>query len=199
MAANTISATLVVVIGRPACCRSCSLILTFAVSGLPPFSGFWAKFTLVESSLRSGYNWLAFAILLSGFLSTIAMGRVWAHAFWRGGPVGTEDGKDAEPLVSLADTVKGKIFVPVTVLVVIVSLIGLFPAPVFSIAQAGASSLLKPDAYVSSVFAPALEQKQKRAAEHGDHDDHGAHGDDHSHAGADDHGKDATKPEEGTH
>ncbi|WP_373236061.1 Na+/H+ antiporter subunit D [Cohaesibacter celericrescens] len=138
------------------------LILVFAASGLPPFSGFWAKFALVESSLREDHNWLAFTILLSGFLTTIAMGRVWTHAFWRGGPIGTQDGHDAAPLNRMARSIQGKLFVPVTVLVLMSALIGIFPSPMFSIAQTSASGLLKPDKYIDSVFGAAIEQKQSQ-------------------------------------
>ena len=156
------------------------LILAFAVVGLPPFSGFWPKFVLVEASLEAGYGWLTFSILLSGFLTTIAMGRVWAHAFWRGGPIGTEDGKAAAPLNRLAGSVAAKVYAPLTLLVVLVSLIGLFPSPLFAVAQSGASTLLKPDRYVSSVFGPAEKQKEEKAQ----HSDHATHGHDDTH-GAD--------------
>ncbi|SNY92771.1 multicomponent Na+:H+ antiporter subunit D [Cohaesibacter sp. ES.047] len=154
------------------------LVLAFAVSGLPPFSGFWPKLVLVEASLNEAQGWVTFAILLTGFLTTIAMGRVWAHAFWRGGPIGTEDGRDAAPLNQLAESVVKKAFLPVTALVVLVCIIGLFPSPLYSIARTGAASLLKPDRYVESVFGAARQQMLERAlrpaTEHEDQQE-GAH------------------------
>ena len=144
------------------------LVLVFAVSGLPPFSGFWAKFVLVDASLRDESFWLTTIILVSGFITTIAMGRVWAHAFWRGGPIGTEDGRDAAPLNKLAASVKSRAYMPVTILVALVVLIGLAPSPLFTMAATGASTLLKPDAYVEAVFGAAIEQKnQIRSQSHG--------------------------------
>lgn len=159
------------------------LILVFAVSGLPPFSGFWAKFALVEATLKSEYYWLTFAILLSGLFTSIAMGRVWAHAFWRGGPIGTEDGRDAAPLTQLAASVKSRAFMPVTLLVTLVVLIGLVPAPLFSMAQSGAVTLLKPDRYVEAVFGKAEKQMSMRSeAKDKAHDGEGdtSRADDHS-------------------
>ena len=153
------------------------LILTFAVVGLPPFSGFWAKFALVDASLKADYDWLTFAILLTGFLSTIAMGRVWAQAFWRGGPIGTTDGQHGAPLNNLSMSVKTRTFVPVTGLALIIVLIGLFPAPLMSIAQTGASSLINPDRYIKSVFEPARKQEAEKKTEHGDgHSEQDGHG-----------------------
>lgn len=138
------------------------LVLVFAVSGLPPFSGFWPKFVLVEAALSEGHHWLTFAILISGLLTSIAMGRVWAHAFWRGGPIGTEDGRDAAPLNNLVGTVRARAFVPISVLTVFVVIMGVMPTPFFGMAQAGSYSLLRPQAYTQAVFGEVIKQKQEQ-------------------------------------
>ena len=154
------------------------LILAFAVSGLPPFSGFWPKFVLVQAALSASYGWLTFAILVTGFLTTIAMGRVWAHAFWRGGPIGTEDGRDAAPLNKLVGKVRNRLFVPVSVIVVCVVLIGVFPSTLFGIARTGAMTMLEPGRYVHSVFGAAIQQQREREAEQQDQtesNEEGAH------------------------
>ncbi|WP_316858083.1 Na+/H+ antiporter subunit D [uncultured Cohaesibacter sp.] len=152
------------------------LVLTFAACGLPPFSGFWPKFMLVEASLKENYGWLAMAVLVSGFITTVAMGRVWAHAFWRGGPIGTEDGKEAAPLYQLAGSVRARVFAPVSVLVLLITAIGVFPLPVVSIAQSGATTLINPDRYVEAVFGAARAQQEMRAKEHGSTEPGGDHG-----------------------
>jgi multicomponent Na+:H+ antiporter subunit D len=138
------------------------LILVFAVSGLPPFSGFWPKFVLVEAALFNGYHWLTFAILFSGLLTSIAMGRVWAHAFWRGGPIGTEDGRDAAPLNNLVGTVRARAFIPISVLTVFVVIMGVMPTPFFGMAGQGSLSLLRPQAYTQAVFGEVIKQKQEQ-------------------------------------
>ena len=60
-----------------------ALVLFFAVAGLPPFTGFWPKAALVRASLEVDAWWLAAAILLNGFIVTIAVGRAFALAWWR--------------------------------------------------------------------------------------------------------------------
>ncbi|MCV6602241.1 MAG: Na+/H+ antiporter subunit D [Cohaesibacter sp.] len=137
------------------------LILVFAVSGLPPFSGFWPKFVLVEAALGEGHTWLTVIILVSGLLTSIAMGRVWAHSFWRGGPIGTEDGRDAAPLTGLVGTVRARAFIPISALTVFVVLMGVMPTPFFGMAQQGSYSLLSPQAYTKAVFGEVIRQKQE--------------------------------------
>ena len=133
-------------------------ILVLAVAGLPPFSGFWPKVILVTASLENDFPWLAFALLLSGFLTTLAMGRVWLYAFWRGGPEGTPDGvlaiTGARSRVLFASGEQAVMLVPVFVLVLIIVYLGLMPDPAISVSMSGAEVLLDPAAYVNSVFGP---------------------------------------------
>jgi multicomponent Na+:H+ antiporter subunit D len=60
-----------------------TLILIFAVLGLPPFSGFWPKILLVKATLDQGQGFVTAALLLSSFITTLALGRIWAHMFWK--------------------------------------------------------------------------------------------------------------------
>ena len=134
------------------------LVLALAVSGLPPFSGFWPKVMLVEASLGAGRPWLAGAILVSGFLTTIAVGRVWLYAFWRGGPEGTPDGvaiavevRQAGGAAISAGT-GATLWIPLLVLAALVVVIGLLPQTMFELTQRGAADLVDPWPYIRSVF-----------------------------------------------
>ena len=71
-----------------------TLMLFFTVAGLPPLTGFWPKAILVRESLDIGANWLAAAILLNGFVVTIAVGRAFALHYWR---PAREPGSEAGP------------------------------------------------------------------------------------------------------
>jgi len=123
------------------------LILAFAVSGLPPFSGFWPKVMLVQATIGAGLGWVAAAILVTGFLTTIAMGRVWLLVFWR-------DAVNGAPLRSQAtpDASRASWMVPIALVVVIVAGIGLMPDGLMQASLASAQSLLDPQAYVNSVL-----------------------------------------------
>ena len=63
-----------------------TLMLFLSVAGLPPFSGLWPKIMLVKASLDVGAWWLAGSILVTGFLTTITVGRIWVLAYWRPSP-----------------------------------------------------------------------------------------------------------------
>jgi multicomponent Na+:H+ antiporter subunit D len=121
-----------------------SLVLFFAVSGLPPFSGFWPKVILVKASLDVGAWWLAAAILLSGFMTTIAVGRVWLLTYWRNTP--SEDNVSSERISVLVD------YLPVVLLTVIVIALGVFPQQFLELSQTAAQQLLNPVDYIRSVF-----------------------------------------------
>lgn len=127
------------------------LVLLLSVSGLPPFSGVWAKVNLVRASLDADKGWLAFVILLTGLLTTIAAGRVFAFAFWRERPV--HSGADVTP----ATTVQKESRLVIGSLVGLVALtvaVGFYPEPVIKVSQRVAGEMLTPAGYVDSVFPP---------------------------------------------
>lgn len=124
-----------------------SLAMLLAVAGLPPFSGLWPKIILVKASLDIGAWWLAAGILVSGFLSTIALGRVFLFAFWRpkAGPAPeTPHGPSAMDWPSLG---------PIIGLTLLVVAFGLFPEGVIRLCEIAAAGLLDPSLYIGSVFA----------------------------------------------
>jgi len=127
------------------------LVLVLAVGGLPPFSGFWPKVLITEAALQAGRWWLAAAVLLSGFLTTIAGGRAFGMAFWRGGAAGTPDGAEALPRPLPAAEMLG-LTLPVAFLAALAILIGVFPDPLMSLTDGAALGLLDPAAYIRSVF-----------------------------------------------
>ncbi|SHL62715.1 Na+/H+ antiporter subunit D [Roseibium suaedae] len=131
------------------------LILGFAVSGLPPFSGFWPKIMLLDAMLSSGRVWVATALLVSSFLTTIAIGRIWIYSFWRGGPEGTADGT----AIALMPTDKAlsspALWVSLGILTALVIYIGLQPEWMLQLVSRGASGVVEPMGYLRSVFGGA--------------------------------------------
>lgn len=138
------------------------LVFLFAVSGLPPFSGFWPKVALVRATIIADMPWLAAAILVSGFLMTVASARVFALAFWRPVPeavevAGAEATSVREPHPSApAPGLYGPwSLVPLLGLVVFVFAAGLWPEWLARLTDAGAAGVIDPSAYLSSVFGDA--------------------------------------------
>ncbi|MFZ1813245.1 MAG: Na+/H+ antiporter subunit D [Rhizobiaceae bacterium] len=128
------------------------LVLAFAVSGMPPFSGFWPKIMIVKGALSGSAGWLAACILLTGLLTSIAIIRVWAHAFWRGGPQGVRDGAESWKIEPLAGAAAAKAYLPLVLLIAVSLWLGLMPESVSSVMSDAARSLQNPQAYIGSVF-----------------------------------------------
>jgi multicomponent Na+:H+ antiporter subunit D len=126
-----------------------ALALFFAASGLPPFSGFWPKALLVKSALDAQFYWLAFGILFSGFLVTLAFGRVFLLAFWRP-QADTGKGQKVDAGVSVGGDAPS--LLAVTLLTVLITIFGLFPNSLIELSQQAAAGLLDPTAYIQSVF-----------------------------------------------
>lgn len=126
-----------------------TLALLLSVAGLPPFSGLWPKVMLVKASLDVGAWWLAAAILVTGLLTTITAGRIFALAYWRPAPAGTA----ASPVADDRGAV-----VSLAALTALSVAFGLWPEPVIALAQQAASGLIDPSAYILSVFPGEVPQ-----------------------------------------
>ncbi|QXC51315.1 Na+/H+ antiporter subunit D [Agrobacterium salinitolerans] len=125
-----------------------ALALFFAGSGLPPFSGFWPKAVLVKSAIDIGAWWLAGSILASGFIATIAFGRIFLLCFWR--PVAASSGQSSLPQ---APPSAAPSFTPLVGLALLVVFFGLFPESLLNLSQQAAAGLGDPRAYINSVFS----------------------------------------------
>lgn len=126
---------------RSALFSTLSLVLFFAVSGLPPFSGFWPKVMVAKAAMDIGAWWLVAAVFLTGFLTTIALGRVFALAYWR--PAGEALPEAAIPASAL---------LPLVALTALTVGFGLFPNALLATIQHAAQGLADPRAYIGSVF-----------------------------------------------
>lgn len=124
-----------------------ALLLMLAAAGLPPASGLWPKLYLVKASLDASQWMLAFAILLSGLLTTLALGRVFALGFWRPAPEpGTEPAEPGSARIApVASAALVALLVPVLAM-------GLYPEPVLAVAADAAAGLVDPARYIGVVF-----------------------------------------------
>ncbi|WP_313531741.1 Na+/H+ antiporter subunit D [Shinella sp.] len=127
--------------GRSALFSALSLVLFFAAAGLPPFSGFWPKVMVAKAAIDIGAWWLAAAVLATGFLTTIALGRVFALAYWRPAPA-------ALP----AQNIPAGALLPLVLLTALTVGFGFFPERLMALVQHAAQGLADPSAYIGSVF-----------------------------------------------
>ncbi|MBP2446774.1 Na+/H+ antiporter subunit D [Rhizobium leguminosarum] len=118
-----------------------SLVLFLAACGLPPFSGFWPKVILVKAALDLGDWWLAAAILVGGFLTTIAFGRLFLLAYWR--PASVE---------LMPFEARWRAGLPLAALTALTIGFGILPEQLLALSRSAAAGLADPAAYLHSVF-----------------------------------------------
>ncbi len=126
------------------------LIPAFSLAGFPPLSGFWAKYILVAAALEVE-GWIIAGVALAvGLLTIYSMTKIWAEAFWKAHPDGTEP-----VLARLTRAERAQLLLPIAGLAAMTLLIGFFPEPFVTFAETSAAQLLDPSAYVNAVLGGA--------------------------------------------
>lgn len=126
---------------------ACFLVAAFSLAGLPPFSGFFAKLTLVKAGLIEEKFIIAAVSLVVGILTLFSMTKIWTQAFWK--PMPTP--KDEKP--SYRPQKSGMTFwIPLGALATITLLLGLFAEPLLKVSEQAAQQLLNPDLYIGRVL-----------------------------------------------
>src|SRR5690606_32725661 len=88
-----------------------------SLAGIPPLSGFWAKFMVIDASFQAGSAWLAAVGLFVGLMTVFSMSKIWIEAFWKNSP----RPRAVQRPVSIA------MYVPIALLGLITICIGLYP------------------------------------------------------------------------
>ena len=118
----------------------------FSLAGFPPLSGFWAKLLLIQASVESDRFVIAGVALTVGLLTVYSMTKIWLNAFWKARP------DDAGPPPSLAPQRRWLLLAPIATLAIITSAIGLYPRPLYVLAERAATELMAPSNYVEAVL-----------------------------------------------
>ena len=128
-------------------------IPAMSLGGIPPLSGFFAKFAIVKAGLSGDTmfgTWapvLAAVALAVGLLTLFSMTKIWAEAFWKP----AHEGHVPEPgKVSPRD--RFFLLAPVAALAVLTLGLGFFPGYFFGFAETAAAQLLDPQGYINAVL-----------------------------------------------
>jgi multicomponent Na+:H+ antiporter subunit D len=62
------------------------VVQAMSLAGLPPLSGFWGKFMIIQEGLTQGEWVLVGLSLVASILTLLSMLKIWLGAFWRGEP-----------------------------------------------------------------------------------------------------------------
>jgi multicomponent Na+:H+ antiporter subunit D len=122
-------------------------VLALSISGVPPMSGFWAKFLVIDAAFRGGSSWqawLAVVALVTGALTLYSMSALWTQAFWRTRDRGRTASRRIPPAMLAA----------VGLLAACTLGIGLVVEPVARLARESAISLVPPSSRAEPPGSP---------------------------------------------
>jgi len=123
------------------------LIPALSLSGIPPLSGFWAKYSVIKAGIELDEFYIVAVALFVGLLTLFSMTKIWHEAFWKKNP---DEDKTYSSIINPRK--KLFLFLPIVLLALITVTIGLNVDPFFNIAQKAADQLLNPEIYIRAVL-----------------------------------------------
>lgn len=125
------------------------LISALSLAGIPPLSGFFAKFMVVRAGVEANAWVVTFIALFVGLLTLYSMIKIWAEVFWKKLPKGANDtaltaGKTSYSLAVL--------YVPVAMFCGLAIFIGINAQLIYGYLEIAASQLLNPQGYIDAVL-----------------------------------------------
>ncbi|NJL03610.1 MAG: Na+/H+ antiporter subunit D [Chloroflexaceae bacterium] len=130
-------------------------IPAMSLAGIPPLSGFWAKYALVRAGLENNQPWIVAAALGVSILTMFSMTKIWAEAFLKE----ADDGKLREnvpALQSIPAALRLPMLAPIIVLAVLMVVMGVAAEPFFALSLQTAEQLLSRTEYVQAVLGVQL-------------------------------------------
>jgi multicomponent Na+:H+ antiporter subunit D len=114
-----------------------------SLGGIPPLSGFFAKFALIKEGLLLGQWAVTAAALAVGLLTLYSMVKIWNEAFWKNPPAGDRLPDKKVPVMMIA---------PAVLLALCTVCIGLFPGVFIDFSLRAADQLVDPSSYIKAVL-----------------------------------------------
>jgi multicomponent Na+:H+ antiporter subunit D len=128
------------------------LIPALSLAGLPPLSGFWAKFAMIKAGLQAEQYLVVAAALAAGLLTLMSMIKIWDEAFWKPAPEG-DPREGSHSTRTLTPRRLLLLLGPITVLAGLTVAIGLQPQLLFNLAERAAAQLLDSSGYIQAALA----------------------------------------------
>jgi multicomponent Na+:H+ antiporter subunit D len=137
------------------------LLPALSLAGIPPFSGFAAKFGLFAATARAGeWEVLAVAVLVS-LLTLFSIFKVWIAVFWSPAAK-TPDGRPIDrpatpaPVGAAVQRLLAPLLmiVPTALLATMTLAIGVAAGPLYDYSDRAAADLLDPAHYIDAVLHP---------------------------------------------
>jgi multicomponent Na+:H+ antiporter subunit D len=128
-------------------------VSAMALAGMPPFSGFFAKLTLVRGSLEVEHYAIVAVALITSVLTLFSMTKIWTEGYWTPSAA-EEEGKLPPGVNEFPGWTRNMIamFAPIVILGALSVGMGILAQPVISLLVETAEQLLDPSIYIESVI-----------------------------------------------
>lgn len=124
------------------------LIPAFSLAGIPPLSGFFAKFILIKAGVEASAWWAVAVALFVGLFTLFSMIKIWNEAFWKKAPL---------PALEIPGPMRNNALYWTTgILATMTIAIGIFAQPIYILAEMAANQLLNPQLYIHAVLGGGL-------------------------------------------
>ena len=120
------------------------LLSALSLAGVPPLSGFFGKLVLVKAGLGVEQFVVVAAALGVSLLTLFSMTKIWAEAFWKPLPEGTETHAPGAGM--------GLMLGGIVTLAVLAVVMGVAAGPLFVLAQQAGEQLTNPAPYIEAVL-----------------------------------------------
>ncbi|MGY4879680.1 Na+/H+ antiporter subunit D [Vreelandella aquamarina] len=130
----------------------------FSLAGIPPLSGFFAKFVIVRAGIEAEAYVVTGIALAVGFMTLYSMVKLWNEVFWKTLP---EDNHVPDEIIPNGDDGRlikpslGMMYFPVMVMAVGTVMIGVFAEPIMQTMNLIGDQLLAPEHYIEAVLGVA--------------------------------------------
>jgi multicomponent Na+:H+ antiporter subunit D len=120
------------------------IIPAFTLAGIPPLSGFFAKFILIKAGFEDGHYITTSVALFTGLLTLYSMIKIWNEAFLKKAPGQVGQNKDFK--------LTFKDYLPSMMLGSMSILMGIFASEIFDFVHHAAEALMNNANYINSVL-----------------------------------------------
>ncbi|MDX5379212.1 MAG: Na+/H+ antiporter subunit D [Halomonas sp.] len=129
------------------------LVPALSLAGMPPLSGFFAKFIVIRAGIEAEAYGVTAIALLVGLLTLYSMVKIWSEVFWKAAP--GDDAAESYPTVGQREL--WLMSLPAVGLALCTLFIGLNAGPLYALAEASAGELMAPERYIEAVLGPSRE------------------------------------------
>ena len=121
------------------------IVSAMSLAGLPPLSGFFAKFIVLKAGVEAHAWWATGFALLVGLLTLYSMIKIWNEVFWK-------KADDSLKTEIVQRTLSVWVLLPVTMLAGLTVSIGIWGEALLNIADQTASQLMNASGYIQAVL-----------------------------------------------